>query len=54
MYTYFGQKKLKGRDHSEDLSDGRKIILEWILGKQGRRVSSGFIWSGTGTSGEPL
>jgi hypothetical protein len=24
---------LKGRDHSEDLSVDRKIILEWILGK---------------------
>jgi hypothetical protein len=23
---------LKGRDHSEDLGVGRKIILGWILG----------------------
>jgi hypothetical protein len=26
--------KLKGRDHSENLSIGGKIILEWILGSK--------------------
>jgi hypothetical protein len=26
-------RKMKGRDHSEDLDVDRKIILEWILGK---------------------
>jgi len=26
---------LKGRDHSEDLCVGRRIILEWNLGKWG-------------------
>jgi hypothetical protein len=30
---YFGWKKLKGRDHSEDLCIDGKIILEWILEK---------------------
>jgi hypothetical protein len=34
---------MKGRDHSEDLIvDGRKI-LEWILGKQGMKMRTGFI-----------
>jgi hypothetical protein len=30
--------RIAGRDHSEDLGVGDKIILEWILGK----------WSGEG------
>jgi hypothetical protein len=30
--------KLNGRDHKEDLSVDGKIILEWILGKLGRKV----------------
>jgi len=25
-------ENLKGRDHSEDLGEDEKIILEWILG----------------------
>jgi hypothetical protein len=36
-------KNLKGRDHLEDQGiDGK--IHEWILGKQGGRVWTGFIW----------
>jgi hypothetical protein len=31
MHTKFLSEK--GRDHSEDLSVGEKIIIEWILGK---------------------
>jgi hypothetical protein len=27
-------ENLKGRDHSEDLGLGRRIILEWVLEKQ--------------------
>jgi hypothetical protein len=27
----FDQKKLKGRDHTEDLGVDGRIILEWIL-----------------------
>jgi hypothetical protein len=27
------QKKLKGRDHSEDLGRDGRIMLEWILAK---------------------
>jgi hypothetical protein len=34
--------------HLEDLSVGRKIILEWEIGG---RVWTGFIWLRIGTSG---
>jgi hypothetical protein len=33
MRTSFGQKKLKGRHHSEDLGVDGRIILQWILEK---------------------
>jgi hypothetical protein len=42
---------LKGRDHAEDLGVDGKIILEFILGKQGGKVFTGFIWPWIGTSG---
>jgi hypothetical protein len=29
----FWLEDMKGRDHLEDLSIGRKIMLEWIVGK---------------------
>jgi hypothetical protein len=41
-------KNLKGRDHSEDLGRDGKIILEWILGKQGGKGWNEFIWLKTG------
>jgi hypothetical protein len=31
MHTVFQLENLKGKDHLEDLSIGRRIILEWIL-----------------------
>jgi hypothetical protein len=34
---------LRVRNHSEDLSVHGRIILELMLGKQGRRVWTGFI-----------
>jgi hypothetical protein len=43
-------KKLKGRDHSEDLGVDGRIILEWILEKQGEQLS-GCSWLRTGTNG---
>jgi hypothetical protein len=43
--------KSEGRDHSEDLGVDRRIILEWILGKWGRKTWTGFIWLRIGTSG---
>jgi len=41
----------KGRDHSEDLGVEGKIILEWILGRQGRKVWTGCMWLRIGSSG---
>jgi len=41
----------KGRDHSEDLGVDRKVILEWILMKQGGKLWTGFIRLRIGTSG---
>jgi hypothetical protein len=35
MDTKFWSENLKGKDHSEDLGEDRKIILEWLLGKIG-------------------
>jgi hypothetical protein len=33
---------MKGRDHLEDLGTEGKILLEWILGKYGGKVWTGF------------
>jgi hypothetical protein len=50
MHTIFWFENLNGKDYLEDLGvDGK--ILEWILGKRGGRVWSGFIWLWIGTSG---
>jgi hypothetical protein len=38
MNSKFWSENLKGRDHSEDLGMDGKIILEWILGKQGDKL----------------
>jgi hypothetical protein len=43
----------KGRDHSEDICVGGKIILEWILEEQGEKWI-GFIWLRIGTNGRLL
>jgi hypothetical protein len=40
----------KGRDCLEDLGIDGKVMLEWILGKWGGKVWTGFIWLGIGTS----
>jgi hypothetical protein len=42
--------KPEGRDHSEDPGVDRRIILEWILGKQSWKVWTGFIWLRIGIS----
>jgi hypothetical protein len=39
------------RDHSEDLDVDWKIILEWILQKEGKKLWAGRIWLKIGTSG---
>jgi hypothetical protein len=36
--------KLKERDDSQGLGVAGKIILEWILGKYGGKLWTGFIW----------
>jgi hypothetical protein len=36
----------EGKDHLEDLGVGGRIILEWILGKYGGKVWTGFSGSG--------
>jgi hypothetical protein len=45
---------MKGIIHSEDLGVDGNIILEWILGKQGGKLWTGFIWLRMGISGELL
>jgi hypothetical protein len=43
MHTISWLESLKERDHSEDLEVDGKVITEWILGKQGEKVLTGFI-----------
>jgi hypothetical protein len=43
--------KPEGKSHSEELSVDRKITLECILGKQGEKVWTGFIWHRIGING---
>jgi hypothetical protein len=49
--TKFSSENLKGRDHSEDIVVDGRITLEWILGKEGRKVWTECIWLVIGTSG---
>jgi len=46
----FWLENLKGCDKSEDLGIDRRIISEWILGKQDRKLWSGCICLRIGTS----
>jgi hypothetical protein len=46
--------KPEGENHSEDLDIDGRIILEWILGKWGGMMWTGFIWITIGTNGELL
>jgi hypothetical protein len=43
LRTKFWFESLNRKDHSEDLGEGGKIILKWILGKQGGNVWTGFL-----------
>jgi len=51
MLTQFWSTNVKGRDHSEDIGVDGKIILEWILGKQGGAAWTEFICLRIGTGG---
>jgi hypothetical protein len=50
MHTIFWLQNLKGRDHLEDLGVWEDNI-KMILGKQGGKVWSGYIWLMIGASG---
>jgi hypothetical protein len=54
MHTKFWLENLKGGDYSEDLGVTGRIVLEWILKKQGGKVRTGVIWLSIGTSDELL
>jgi len=43
MGIKFWSDILKRKDYSEDAGVYGKIILEWILGKEGRKMWIGFI-----------
>jgi hypothetical protein len=51
MHTKFWSENLKGRDNLEVLGIAGRIKLICILGKQGGRVLTGFIWLRIETSG---
>jgi hypothetical protein len=53
-HTGFWSENLKESDNFEDVDVDGRIILEWILGKQGKKVWTGFIWLRIGTSGALL
>jgi hypothetical protein len=54
MSTVFWLENLQRRDHSEELDADLRIILEWILRKQGGKVWTGCIWLRIRTSGRFL
>jgi hypothetical protein len=41
MYLRDWLGNLKGREHSEDIGVDGRIILEWIVGKEGGKAWSG-------------
>jgi hypothetical protein len=51
MHTKFWLGNLKGKVHSEYLGVDGRIIPEWILGKWGEKLWTGFIWLRIATSG---
>jgi hypothetical protein len=51
MHSIFWLEDLKGRDHAENLGEDGNIILEWIFGKWGEKMWTGFIWLRIRTNG---
>jgi hypothetical protein len=51
MHTIFWLDNLKGSDRSDDISLDVRIILEWTLGKESRKMCTGCIWLRIETSG---
>jgi hypothetical protein len=51
MHTKCWSENLKELNHSKDIGVGERIILEWILGKEGGKMWTGFICLMIGTSG---
>jgi len=43
VYTKCWLRNLKGRDHLKDEGIDGMMVLDWILGKLGRKVWTGFI-----------
>jgi len=54
MHIIFWLENLREGEHLEGLSVDGKIILQWILGKEGVNVWTGCIWIRIGTSGRLL
>jgi hypothetical protein len=44
-------ESLKGRVHSEDLGVDGRIILEWVVEKEGGKLWIGCIWISIGSGG---
>jgi hypothetical protein len=51
MHTKFWSGKLKVRVHMEDLNIDKRIILDWILEKEGGEAWTGLVWLRIRTSG---
>jgi hypothetical protein len=54
MHTEFSSENLKGKDNCEDLGVDYRIILKWILNKQGVQICTGLIWFKIAISHRPL
>jgi hypothetical protein len=52
VHTGFWWGKLQVRDHLEDITMYRGIILKWTLKKSGGRAWTGLIWLGIKTCSE--
>jgi hypothetical protein len=54
MGRKFWSENLKKSEHSEGIRIDGKIILKWVLGRQGGKECRESIWLGKGTSCELL